>query len=150
MLHGGGQLTQLGQLVLMDLVERDQHACAVLDEQVRQHLQLVTQAGLHHVPFDGVPIDPTDAQRRRHALHPALHSLRVKVAQELRQVLLGHPLDETRGGGLAHHQPGLLSGTVLDRVEHHSLPSTASAGVQRRASGRARAVLQRLDEILKH
>ena len=43
-LHGGGDLAQFLNLVLVNLVEGDQDSGALLDEQIGQQLKLVAQA----------------------------------------------------------------------------------------------------------
>lgn len=48
-LHPDGDLAQLLDLVLVDLVESDQDAGATVDEQIGQKLDLIAQAGLDDV-----------------------------------------------------------------------------------------------------
>ena len=149
MLHDGGELAQLFDLVVVDLVKCDQHAAAVLGQQIGEHLQLVTQTCLDDVRLDRVRSQSADIQRSAHAAHAALHRFGVEVAQQSREVLLGHPRDEASGRGLADDEPAALACAVLNRVEHHRLARTASAGVESRAARRSRAILKGLYEVLE-
>ena len=102
------------------------------------------------VGLDGVPGDGADVEGSGHTGHPAAHCRRVEVAQQAGKMLLSNPGDETWGGCFADDQPAVLLRAVFDRVEHDGLPRIACSGVERRSSRRARAVLQRLDEVFEH
>jgi hypothetical protein len=54
-LHGRGELPKLADLVLVDLVERYQDAGAIFGKEVREQLDLATEAGLGYVGFGGAP-----------------------------------------------------------------------------------------------
>ena len=53
------ELAELGDLVLVDLVQGDQEPGLVLGEKVGQQLDLVAQPGLDDVGLDGLPVETT-------------------------------------------------------------------------------------------
>lgn len=128
-LHRGGDLAQLLELVLVHLVESDQDAGAIFDEQIGQQLDLVAQASVDDVGVDGLPGDRSDVERSGHTGHAAAHCLRVEVAQQAGEMLLGDPRDEPGCGRLADDQPAALLRAIFDRIEHDGLSGPACAGV---------------------
>lgn len=79
--------------------------------------------------FDTVPVDSSCTERRRDALQPTLHGMRIELAEQPGEVLPGHPADEAGRSGLTDNEPPLRASQVLGSVEHDGLSGAASTGV---------------------
>ena len=143
-----GELAQLGDLVVVDLVERDQQPSLVLGQQIGDQLDLAAERRLGSVPLRRAPRHASRTHRPRDTRQTAANSLRVEAFEQPRQLLTCDSIDEAGGGGLAHDEPAELPRAIFDRVQHHRLPRAARARIDRRPGSRAPTVLQTLHKLL--
>ncbi len=149
-LHRSRQFPHVGDLILVDLVERDEQPGLVLDEQSGKHLDLVPQTRLDDVGFESVPCCSAGserAERDAEAAQVAVHGVWVEIPEQPGQMLVGDPLDETRRCRLGDDQPPLGLGAILDGVQQDGLPGPLGSGVERCSAGGSWPVLEGLNEL---
>lgn len=120
MLHRCRQFAQLGNLILMDLIESDEQPGFVLGEQVCKHLNLVAQTRRDDMGLERVPCHapgPERAERDAHTAQVAVHGAWVEIPQKSRQMLTSDPFDEPGRSGFRQDQPALRRGAILDSVQ---------------------------------
>ncbi len=99
MLHHYRQLAQLGDLLLVNLVQRDEQPCLVFGKQVGQELYLVPKADLHDMSIKRVPRRPGGPEGADREVEPAeasFYGLGIEVPEQARKMLCCDSVEEPR------------------------------------------------------